>query len=67
MKGSGSANDDWDDLDVCFQCAMCLQCKSKGFVNVIVVVDDCLYVAVGGVFAFYDLYLSSSAICGVFD
>ena len=30
-------------------------------------VNDCLYVAIGGVFAFYDLNLSSPAICEVFN
>ena len=30
-------------------------------------VDDCLYVAIGGVFAFNDLDLSLATICEVFD
>ncbi len=29
--------------------------------------DDCLYVAVGGVFAFNDLYLSSATVYRVFN
>ncbi len=32
MEGSGSANDDWDDLDVRFQSAVCLYCESEGFI-----------------------------------
>ncbi len=67
MEGSGSANDDWDDLDVRFQGSMCLYCTCEGFIYVIDVFDDCLNVAVGRVFAFEDLYLSSATVCGVFN
>ena len=60
MEGSGSANDDWDDLDARSQGAMCLNCKFERFIYVIDVVDDGLNIAVGRVFAFDDLYLSSA-------
>ncbi len=31
------------------------------------VLNDCIYVAVGCVFAFYDLDLTLSAVCEIFD
>ena len=37
------------------------------FIGVIDVVDECLYVAVCGVFAFDDLNLSLSTVCEVFN
>ncbi len=46
---------------------MGLECYSERFIDVIDVVDTCLYVAVGGVFAFDDLDLSLATICEVFD
>ncbi len=55
VEGSGSANDDWDDLDVRFQGTMCLYCKSEGFIYIIDVIADYLDVAVSRVFAFDDL------------
>ncbi len=67
MEVAGSTNDDWDDLDVRSQGAMCLYCKSERFIYVIDVVDDGLNIAVGGVFAFDDLYLSSATECLIFN
>ena len=40
---------------------------SERFVDFVDVFNDCLYVAIYRVFAFYNLDLSSSAVCGVFD
>jgi hypothetical protein len=37
------------------------------FIYVIDVVNNCLYVAIGGVFAFDDLNLSLATTCEVFD
>ena len=36
-------------------------------IDVVDVFNDCLDVAIGCVFAFYDLDLSSSSVCEVFD
>ena len=40
-----------------------MECLSEWVIDAIYVVDDCLYVAVGGVFPFNDLNLSLSAVC----
>ena len=40
---------------------------SERFVDFVDVFNDCLYVVICRVFAFYDLDLSSAAVCEVFD
>ena len=55
MKGAGSADDDRDNLCVSLESAVCLKRDSEWLVDVIYVVDDSLYVAVGGILAFNDL------------
>ena len=45
---------------------MCLKGECEGLVDIIDVVDDVLYVSIGGVFTFNYLYLSFSPIFGVF-
>jgi hypothetical protein len=55
MKGAGSADDDWDDFCVGFESAVCLKRYFEWLIDVIYMVDDRLYVAVGGVLAFNDL------------
>ncbi len=67
MEGANSADNDWDNLNVRFQGSVGLKCQSEWFAGVINMVDDCLYVAIGGVFAFDDLNLYLAIICEVFN
>ena len=68
MKGSCSAYDYGDDLDVGlpFSRSMHVHSLPEGLVDVKNMVYDFEYVGVGGVFTFYDLESPSTGICVVF-
>ena len=55
MEGAGSADDDRDNLCVSFESAVCLKRYFEWLIDVIYVVDDSLYVVVGGILTFNDL------------
>ena len=42
---------------------MCLKGESEGLADIVDVVDDVLYVSIGGLFTFNDLYYSLSPVC----
>jgi hypothetical protein len=56
-----------DDFYVWFEGAICLEGFSDRLVDVIDMVNNYLYVFVGGVFAFNDLYLTLALVRAVFN
>jgi len=50
-----------------FQGAVGLECQSERFIDVIDVVDDCMYVVINGAFVFGYLTLSLAMLCEIFN
>ena len=67
MERASSANADGDNFDVRFLGAVGLECWSERFIDVIDVIDNCLYVAVGGGFEFDDLDMPLATICEILN